>query len=77
MDGEVAAAGLPAAGLQSTTLQAAGLQAAGLQAAELQLQAEGVEDLPVEAVVEALRLQVPAGVGVRGTGLGGAVRGSG
>ena len=27
-------------------------------AAELQLQAEGVEDLPVEAVVEALRLQV-------------------
>ena len=49
----MAAAGLPAAGLQS-----AGLQAAGLQAAELQLQAEGVEDLPVEAVVEALRLQV-------------------
>ena len=37
---------------------AAGLQAAGLQAAGLQLQAEGVEDLPVEAVVEALQLQV-------------------
>ena len=54
----MAAAGLPAAGLQSARLQAAGLQAAGLQAAELQLQAEGVEDLPVEAVVEALRLQV-------------------
>ena len=32
--------------------------AAGLQAAGLQLQAEGVEDLPVEAVVEALQLQV-------------------
>ena len=45
--GEVAAAGL----------QAAGLQAAGLQAAGLQLEAEGVDDLPVEAVVEALQLQ--------------------
>ena len=32
--------------------------AAGLQAAGLQLQAEGVEDLPVEAVVKALQLQV-------------------
>ena len=35
-----------------------GWQAVGLQAAGLQLEAEGVDDLPVEAVVEALQLQV-------------------